>query len=63
MPSYAFWAKHLVIFDKIDDHLPRKESPIARVMPVLVEYRRNATGRVRLKQHVDLGHNRGACLL
>jgi hypothetical protein len=52
-----------VVFDEIKDHLPRKESPIAGAMPVLVEDRRNAAGRVRLKQRIDLGQHRRARLL
>src|SRR2546430_6360367 len=36
----------------------RKESPVTGAMPVLVEDRRNAARRVRLKQRIDLGHDR-----
>ncbi len=61
--SFITTLEQLVIFDKIDNHLPRKESPVAGAMPVLVEDRGNATGGVRFKQRVDLGHDRRACLL
>ena len=53
--SFITTLEQLVIFDKIDDHLPRKESPVAGAMSILIQYRRNAAGRVRLKQRVDLG--------
>lgn len=55
--------ERFVILDEISDHLPRKEFPVAGTMPVLVKYRGNAAGRVRLKQLVDFGHDRGICLL
>jgi hypothetical protein len=61
--SFITTLERFVIFDEIHDHLPRKQLPVAGAMPVLVEYRGNAAGRVRLKQRVDLSHDRRACLL
>ena len=61
--SFIATLERIVILDEINDHLPCKQSPVAGAMPVLVEYRRNAAGRVRLQQRVDLGHDRGARLL
>ena len=61
--SFIATLERFVVFDEISDHLPRKESPVTGAMPVLVEDRRNAAGRVRLKQRIDLGHDRRARLL
>ena len=61
--SFITTLERFVIFDEIHDHLPRKESPVAGAMSILIQYRRNAAGRVSLKQRVDLGHGRRACLL
>src|SRR5215469_12454017 len=61
--SFITTLERFVIFDEINDHLARKELPVAGAMPVLVEYRSNAAGRVRLKQRVDFGHDRGVRLL
>jgi hypothetical protein len=61
--SFITTLERLVIFDEISDHFPRKESPVTGAMPFLVEDRCNATGRVRLKQCVDLGNDSGVRLL
>src|SRR5260370_26632020 len=61
--SFITALERLMVFDEISDHLPRKESPVTGAMPVLVEDRRNAARRVRLKQRIDLGHDRRARLL
>jgi hypothetical protein len=61
--SFITTLERLIVFDEISDHFPRKESPVTGAMPVLVQDRRNAAGRVTLKQRIDLGQHRRARLL
>src|SRR5215831_14734510 len=61
--SFIATLERLVIFDEISDHLASKESPVTGAMPILIKYRRNSARRVRLKQRVDLGQDRGVRLL